>query len=303
MNNIVRQYNDELPSAKYDRTILRGLDELHWGQRKLLLSEIDFLTKYYDKFDDTQKYVLYIGASPGHHINYLIKMFPDIEYILYDKVDTGVDIKNNKNVTFHKKYFTNEEAERYKGMNIFVICDIRGLGLKYTKVSNKNVEKVADEIIYEDMIKQKEWCKIIEPKSALLKFRVSWNTPTTTYFDGELYFQIWSGNESIELRLVPDMNKIKMWDNKKIEEILFYYNTKTRRKPMKNAQCPCIGNYHESLAEMSILTDYIKKFQDTSHNKIGKFACDLSLSITMFLMRTSKNRVSEKFIKKVELAD
>ncbi len=35
----------------------------HWGQRKLLLSEIEFLTLYSEKNDN----VIYAGAAPGTH--------------------------------------------------------------------------------------------------------------------------------------------------------------------------------------------------------------------------------------------
>jgi hypothetical protein len=124
-NKLVRLYNDNLPYLEYDENKIKNKKDLHWGQRKLLMSEIDFLTKYYNHYDKRKKYLLYIGASPGHHINYLIKMFPDINYILYDKVDTGVEPRNN--VKFYKKYFTDDEANKYKNMNIFIICDIRSL--------------------------------------------------------------------------------------------------------------------------------------------------------------------------------
>jgi cap2 methyltransferase len=100
--------------------------------------------------------LLYIGASPGHHINYLIKMFPDINYILYDKVDTGVEPRNN--VKFYKKYFTDDEANKYKNMNIFIICDIRSLEIAKFKKKSRSSNNLVDEIIYDDMTKQKKWC-------------------------------------------------------------------------------------------------------------------------------------------------
>ena len=45
---------------------------LHWGQRKLLLSEIEFLTLYAAPGD----LVLYAGAAPGGHIPYLARPLP-----------------------------------------------------------------------------------------------------------------------------------------------------------------------------------------------------------------------------------
>lgn len=56
-------------------------DDSPWGQRKLLLTEIEFLTEF-AKDGDT---VLYIGAAPGTHIPYLAgELFPYVAFVLYD---------------------------------------------------------------------------------------------------------------------------------------------------------------------------------------------------------------------------
>ena len=53
----------------------------HWGQRKLLFSEIEFLTLY----GHLAKTVVYAGAAPGTHINYLSKeLFPEHKWVLVD---------------------------------------------------------------------------------------------------------------------------------------------------------------------------------------------------------------------------
>jgi hypothetical protein len=292
VKELTRIYNTSLPKEKYIESQFRHLSELHSGQRKLLMSEIDFLTRYYDKYDRSkQKYLLYIGASPGNHINYLNILFPELHYILYDKVDTQVDLKSN--VTFVNKYFDNQEAEKYKNMNIFVVCDIRNLD-----IANHSEIKDQDKIILQDMNFQKKWCEIIKPKSALLKFRVSWEVPSSTYFDGVIYFQIWSGNNSTELRLVPDLNKIKTYDNKNIEEVCFYYNLHTRRELIKNNKYSCIGDYHESAVEGEILEDYLKKFNKES-DIIN--VCDLSISISIYLNKYLNIRIDPKFLKKVNV--
>jgi len=45
----------------------------HWGQLKLLLNEIDFLTPYIHL---PELCVVYVGASPGHHLKVLVDMMP-----------------------------------------------------------------------------------------------------------------------------------------------------------------------------------------------------------------------------------
>ena len=58
--------------GKKNEKSLRG--KIHYGQRKLLLSEIEFITNYYDELDkDKPKIFLYVGAAHGYHIYYLAK--------------------------------------------------------------------------------------------------------------------------------------------------------------------------------------------------------------------------------------
>ena len=70
-NNIKRILKNNFPRMVY--RIRNEIEKtcLHWGQRKLLISEIEFLTKYSRKNDT----ILYIGAAPGIHINILIHLY------------------------------------------------------------------------------------------------------------------------------------------------------------------------------------------------------------------------------------
>jgi hypothetical protein len=53
------------------------------GQRKLLMSEIDFLTQMLDNYDQPAVMV-YVGSAPGHHIHVLAQLFPRVKFILFD---------------------------------------------------------------------------------------------------------------------------------------------------------------------------------------------------------------------------
>ncbi len=53
---------------------------VHWGQRKLFMSEIEFLTKYSIPGD----IVLYVGSAPGIHTYFLSLFFPFLNFILFD---------------------------------------------------------------------------------------------------------------------------------------------------------------------------------------------------------------------------
>lgn len=80
----------------------------HWGQRKLFLSELYFLTKY----SKLGKVVIYAGAAPGTHIEYLATLFPEHIFLLvdpchYDIKPTGLP---HKEIILVNDYFTNELA-------------------------------------------------------------------------------------------------------------------------------------------------------------------------------------------------
>lgn len=70
---------------------------LHIGQRKLLLSEVQFLT------NNRQKYCIYVGAAPSHKTHFLAELFPDIKFILIDPNIFEIKIvENNELFRKHK---------------------------------------------------------------------------------------------------------------------------------------------------------------------------------------------------------
>jgi cap2 methyltransferase len=291
MGEIPRLLSDDIKRKEYDKNVEKYLsvtDNLHWGQRKLLMSEIEFLTNYFSAFDDTKKYVLYIGSSEGFHINYLMDMFPDLYFILYDKRKTHV---NKEKAIIYEQYFTDDDAKKYANMNLFMICDIRNLDVSEYK---NNLNKL-DKLIIEDMKMQQKWFSIINPKKALLKFRLPYTITKINYLDGDIYFQIWAKNASTETRLVPN-NKEKEYDAKKYEEQLFYFNNTIRRKKYTNDKFNCLGDNYDCIVEAKIIENYLKKFKNKSD--IYKMICDVSLSVTIYLSKYMKNPISDKYLKK-----
>jgi hypothetical protein len=55
---------------------------VHWGQRKLLVGEIEFIE--WASLIDTPKVVVYAGAAPALHIPVLSSLYPDLLFILID---------------------------------------------------------------------------------------------------------------------------------------------------------------------------------------------------------------------------
>ena len=79
-----------------DASVEKGL---HFGQRKLLLSEIEFLTSIGDV---TDAIVVYAGAANGSHLPFLFSLFPATKFVLIDPApfcDALVDADRRKSST------------------------------------------------------------------------------------------------------------------------------------------------------------------------------------------------------------
>lgn len=227
---------------------------LHWGQRKLLLSEIEFMNKVIKENKEVRDYIfLYVGAAPGTHLISFARMFKDYleEIILYDTADFDnrmiKEIKDMKvKIRIYKEYFTRDEAKKYiKIKNLLFCSDIRS----GNPPNDKN--------IVEDMKLQMDCVLIIKPIKTILKFRLLWIDGKTKYI---------SGVSSIETRLIcgPEYTTC-YYDNRIYEEEMMFYNTRTRRE--KNIifggkyddHCTC----NDCNSEIKILSDYLSVINDT----------------------------------------
>ena len=152
---------------------------IHHGQRKLLLSEIRFITKYGHLSDN----IIYAGSAPGHHIKYLSLLFPKHIFYLYDP--NPFKINETSNIKIFNEYFTkklsNEITNKFKNNNFLFISDIRTADYRHmTHIEN---EKCIDK----DNQWQYEWIKIMKPIVSMIKFRLPYPDVikgSTKYFKG-----------------------------------------------------------------------------------------------------------------------
>lgn len=289
---------------------------IHHGQRKLLMTEIEFIINEYHKLDtDTkkQKIFLYIGASAGKgsiHSYFLAKMFPDFEYHLFDRNDFFDDLYNLPNVKIFKRWFTEKDINTYKNKNVFMVSDLRDPDIGKAKTAQNTLK--SNEIVFDDMTLQQTFYNKIKPKSALLKFRLPWQPGKTEYLDGIIYYQMWQGPYSTESRLIPTApNKTKIYDNTGYEQRIFYFNTETRRryyphsvvkqnlKTLSNnssnknkhnhaeKEYPCYGHCYDCISEITVLQRFIN-----THSKNKKLTvCGLGKKITEFLSINTNKRL------------
>lgn len=232
---------------------------LHWGQRKLLMSEIEFLTEY-SKPNDT---VLYAGSACGTHLTYLNKLFPTLKYVLVDPAKFNKKLFSLKNFTIRNEYFTEDLAKEYANHknDLLFISDIR--------------RTPEEEIVREDMEWQQNWVEIMKPRWSMLKFRLPWSyspadyTKTTNYLDGKVYIQVWSPISSTETRLVIKKGAKRVeWKNYDYERQMFYFNLITRAQYYEHPLNDIIGFDHcyDCTAEYIILDRYLKKYKKSNNS-------------------------------------
>ena len=81
---------------------LRSKKVLHFGQLKLLFSEILYLSKSFNP----NSTVVYIGvADDGFHISFLADMFKELNFELWDKAEFGLELRSN--IKLINRFFTN----------------------------------------------------------------------------------------------------------------------------------------------------------------------------------------------------
>ena len=118
----VANCNANSMNRKYSDTFKK----LHWGQRKLLLSEIDFFNRVsqnigIDKFKDNKISLVYPGAAHGHHLLIEMEMYPNLVLYLWDpakyiKILYMVDfIRRGLEITFSYTPEEMAEAKKYEG--------------------------------------------------------------------------------------------------------------------------------------------------------------------------------------------
>jgi len=255
----ILEFVSDIPvtNSVYDDDALDHQSKCHWGQKKLLLSEIQFFTRICKTLNtkSLKDYaVVYIGAAAGHHMPILYNLFPDLIWLLYDPAPFSKDITKHptkdKSVFVYNMYFTDDTLEHVRkncqGRKILFISDIR-------------VETKEEDII-KDMRNQAFWGTELNSPFMLHKFRLPYeeletipksnlqfklndklfinpNLKTTKYknmlyLKGDIYLQIFPPPYSGELRLFVEQKNGKYefaeYDYLDIENRLVYFNSYIR---------------------------------------------------------------------------
>eukprot|EP00056_Hartaetosiga_gracilis_P009065 m.129762 g.129762 ORF g.129762 m.129762 type:complete len:566 (+) comp13052_c0_seq1:341-2038(+) len=250
---IPRDFN---PRSTYSRRQGEVKTVEHWGQRKLLLSEIEFLTKY----GSGAKKVVYAGAAPGNHIKFLSEiMFPDLKWFLVDPAP--FECEGTEKIKLRQDFFTDELAtELSQEENILFICDIRSMDSDSTRTRQESRVAI-------DMEWQEKWVRIMKPVASMLKFRLPYSIPddvegtvSSLYLDGDLHLPVFGGRTTTECRLfVTNPESTRSYSHKFYEEYMFHHNTTTRTAMYCHSyDIAGIDHCFDCCSELFILEEYVK---------------------------------------------
>ncbi len=135
--------------------------------KSMLIVETFFLMKTAKDGDK----VVYIGGSPGDHINALAAMFGKLTFDVYDPKPMP-KIANTDNLAVFQEAFTNAHAEKYSTMTTLMISDIRNSAYRAVSVAMTNDDIKANAMmIVDDMESQRRWMTLMKPRYAFVRFR------------------------------------------------------------------------------------------------------------------------------------
>jgi hypothetical protein len=303
-NKIVPETTNDLTNhSQYIGDARDFQSRCHWGQKKLLLSEIQFLTKVCQKLNtkSLKDYaVVYAGAAHGFHFPILYNLFPELIWILYDPARFSKEAHmhpQKEKVKIFNQFFTDETIAHAKqnaeNRKILFISDIR--------------LTPDEEAVMKDMISQAKWGTDLGADYMLLKYKLPYDDENTKlyktntindlqinskyiknpdlkaddktflYLKGDVYIQLFAHIHSVELRLmVEKVNgkyELDTINYGEIEKRMFYFNTNLRTSWSTEDYdfldyIPGYDSSIECVMEYNIIKNYYEYLHNIKDNNI-----------------------------------
>jgi hypothetical protein len=220
--------------------------------RRELLEEIEFLTGALESLNEPAVMVV-VGAAPGYDLEYLVQIFPSVQFLLYDPLWILPSLYTFSNVCVHRKLFTDEDAQNisvtYSGQKILLQC--------YTRRSH--------ELFDENLAMIKRWHTILSPYQGAYELTLPYDSDSTTSFvRGTIYYPLWSKFAGSDTRLITDVNTMDtdmLLDHKSHEQHMMFFNTVTRTSRFPHQYQTCgYDQCYDCRAEIHIIQQFIDKF-------------------------------------------
>jgi hypothetical protein len=232
-----RSINSNTRKLEYRRRKFEWKEPLHWGQIKLFIAELEFLTAY----GHLSNIIVYAGSSDGAHIPFVANIFKNHTFLLWDPLPMAKGYEVMPNMQFHQEIFTDEIASSLlaKHGDVLFISDIRSMPSEINYGSmTPDLDDELEEDIKRDMQTQKIWCEIMQPAASMLKFRLPYIPGTTEYLAGDVRFQAFAAETSSETRLVISKTEHGYvpytYDHELYENHMYRFNRCTRIQPVEH---------------------------------------------------------------------
>lgn len=241
-------------------------ERVHHAQYKAFLSELQFFNLF---VEDVYPVVVYVGATPNYQIVTIANLLGVGHFHLYDE---GIKEISHPRIKTYNKKFDAEDINKWKDKGVYLICNIKN------KSPDDSTEKEFSESIFDMMKEQEELYLKINPKKALLQFKLpyvyEWMTTVDfEYLDGILLLQPWVTQISSECKLIPRVGKDgtirKKWNIQTYQEQMYYHNTIRREKVRYKNQVTgrdgiviegdLTEDYDSSLTTFILLNFFIKR--------------------------------------------
>jgi cap2 methyltransferase len=292
-----RTLEPNAPTTPYRRRTDEEKTAIHWGQRKLLMSEIEFLLSTLPK--KKKCVVVYAGAAPGTHVRILADMFPSHLFILVDPAPFTVRPEEGR-IVIHQCMFTDDVAkelgaELEPNTHLLFISDVRSCDPEL------HSEQVYNERIKADMHSQAQWHKLLRPFKSMLKFRLPYAPGKTEYLSGDIHLPVWGPSSTTECRLVVSTHPdTQIYDHTEHEQKMFHFNTVTRVALYKHSVRGCgIDHCFDCTSEVRILTKYLRRMHPAlaSDQSVAELSALISAGISANRTLADKNPDREEKLK------
>lgn len=324
LDYIINKHINDIYLYKYNYNNT-NVNNIHWGQVKLFYSEVEALVKISKTHNLKDLLILYVGAASGDHLHFILRMFPEINLLLYDPREFNKDLYNDKRVIIksgEKGWFNDDKIDEVKKIagsrKIFYITDIR--------------REVNEKMILEDLIIQQRWGIHMDAEFMLFKFRFPFfneseydllnykmddiakyinidlsnkTKDSMLYLDGDIYIQLYPKIHSTETRLFvekKDGYKLKYYNINTYEKSLVYYNNYYRNITYEYMNSSIMKNHilgfddkYDSIGEYYIIYNYFK-FYKKEEEELDIFIIKLLSDITNFFCKLTMNN---KFTKQI----